>query len=77
MKVLAIAMLGVLAVLVVVAAWVAVPTAPAPSPVVASAGCGRAIGHTGIAIVLARADARRKGDAAARHRRPSSWAGPG
>ncbi len=38
MKVLAIAMLGVLAVLVVVAAWVAVPTSPSPSPAVASAG---------------------------------------
>ena len=38
MKVLALAMLGALVVLVVVAAWVAAPTAPAPSLVVPSAG---------------------------------------
>ena len=36
MKVLALAMLGAVVVLVVVAAWVAAPAAPAPSPVVAS-----------------------------------------
>ena len=37
MKVLAVAMLGVLAVLVVVAAWVAIPRSPSPSPAVAAA----------------------------------------
>ena len=45
MKVLAIAMLGVLAVLVVVAAWVAIPRSPPPSPAVAAGRSDVAVGH--------------------------------
>ena len=61
MKVLAIAMLGVLAVLVVVAAWVAVPTSPSPSPAVASADRRRRRPRRTTIAILGCTDARRNG----------------